>query len=136
MTGDRWSTRQRSGAHKPATSKRVDQFCDHICDKLDGVEVRVIELKAKVDSDREATKAAIDKDVHAAEATLVKVKDDADAARARMKAQLQENKAVTQDVIGEWKRNREVDKLERRLGQTAQWTVRVYWAQAASVRLW
>lgn len=128
MTGDRWSTRRRSGAHKPAMNKRVDQFCDHVRDKLEGIEVRVIELKAKVGSDREATKAAIDKEVHAAEATLVKVKDDADAARARMKAQLQENTAVTQDVIAEWKRNREADMLERRAEDAetfAAWSVLV-----------
>ncbi len=128
MTGDRWSTRRPSGVNKPAMGKRVDEFCDHLRDKLGGIEVRVIDFKAKIDSNREATKATIDKKVHAAQATFVKVKDDADAARARMKAQLQENKAVTQNVIAEWKRNREADKLERRAEDAetyAAWSVLV-----------
>ena len=120
------STHRRFGAPESATSKRVDQFCDQLRDKLNGIEDRVNDFKAKIASDREATKAAIDKEVDVASTALQKIKDDAEAARARMKAQVHEQKADTEDLIAEWKRRRDVEKLERRAEDAeayAAWSV-------------
>ncbi len=95
-------------------SGRVDQFCDKLSGKLNRIEGRVNDLKAKIQNDGEAARAALDKEVDVAKAALRKVKDDADAARARMKQRQKNKKAETEDAIAQWKRNREMDKLQRR----------------------
>lgn len=91
---------------------RVDRFCDNLRDKLTGIEYRVTNLKAKIDSDRAATRAAIDQQLDEATAVLARTKDDAEAARARMISQ-EQNLLTVGESIAEWKRNREIDKLER-----------------------
>ena len=109
-------------------SGRVDQFCDKLSDKLDRTVGRVNDLKAKIQSDGEAGRAALDKEVDAAKAARRKVKDDADAARARMKQRQKKKKAETEDAIAQWKRKGEVDKLERRAEDAeayAAWSVMV-----------
>jgi hypothetical protein len=91
---------------------RVDRFCDNLRDKLTGIEYRVTNLKAKIDSDRAATRVAIDQQLDEATAALARTKDDAEAARARMISQ-EQNLLTVGESITEWKRNREIDKLER-----------------------
>jgi len=91
---------------------RTDRFCDNLCDKLTGIEYRVTNLKAKIDRDRAATRATIDQQLDEATAALARTKDDAEAARARMISQ-EQNLLTVRESIAEWKRNREIDKLER-----------------------
>ena len=91
---------------------RTDRFCDNLCDKLTGIEYRVTNLKAKIDRDRATTRAAIDQQLDEATAVLARTKDDAEAARARMISQ-EQNLLTVRESIAEWKRNREIDKLER-----------------------
>ena len=91
---------------------RTDRFCDNLCDKLTGIEYRVTNLKAKIDRDRAATRATIDQQLDEATAALARTKDDAEAARARMISQ-EQNLLTVGESIAEWKRNREIDKLER-----------------------
>ena len=105
------STHRRFRTSKP---DHVDQLCDHLRDRMDTVGERVRDVKVKLDCDREATKNAIDEEVRAAREAHNRIKDDADHARARMKAQLHEQKGLTEDMIAEWKRKRQVDKLGRR----------------------
>jgi hypothetical protein len=106
---------------------RVDRFCDDLRDKLTGIEYRVTNLKAKIDSDRAATRVAIDQQLDEATAALARTKDDAEAARARMISQEQNLLTVGESIAG-WKRNREIDKLERRAedaAANAAWSVLV-----------
>jgi len=91
---------------------RTDRFCDNLCDKLTGIEYRVTNLKAKIDRDRATTRAAIDQQLDEATAVLARTKDDAEAARARMISR-EQNLLTVRESIAEWKRNREIDKLER-----------------------
>jgi hypothetical protein len=109
-------------------SQKVDEFCENLRVKLTGMESRVNELRAKVEHDREATKAAIDEKIDEAKEGIGSVKADAEAARARMKAQVDEKKTETKERIAEWKRDREVDKLEARaedLEAYASWAILV-----------
>ena len=106
---------------------RTDRFCDNLCDKLTGIEYRVTNLKAKIDRDRAATRATIDQQLDEATAALARTKDDAEAARARMISQ-EQNLLTVGESIAEWKRNREIDKLERRAEDAeanAAWSVLV-----------
>lgn len=106
---------------------RTDRFCDNLCDKLTGIEYRVTNLKAKIDRDRAATRATIDQQLDEATAALARTKDDAEAARARMISQ-EQNLLTVRESIAEWKRNREIDKLERRAEDAeanAAWSVLV-----------
>lgn len=109
-------------------SERVDAFCEDLHVKLTGIEKKVNDFKDKIESDRAATKDAIDGEVDKANAALKKTKDDAAAARTRMKAHVAEKKLETETTIAEWKRNRELDKLERRAEDAeayAAWSVLV-----------
>lgn len=109
-------------------SERVDQFCENLRAKLTGIENRLSGLQAKIADDRESTKEAIDARIDEAKAGLGSLRHDADAARARMKAHVEEKKADTDDRIAEWKHNREVDKLETRaedLEAYASWAILV-----------
>jgi len=105
----------------------MDHFCENLSDKLRGMEDRVSGFKAKLGSNRAVTSAAIDRHLEEAEAALARTKDDAEAARARMISQ--EHKRLTVgESIAEWKRNREIDKLERRAEDTeayAAWSLLV-----------
>jgi hypothetical protein len=92
---------------------RVDQLCDDLRRKLNGIEQHVRDLKSKIERDREATIATIGEEIVVARAELKRAMDDAEAARVRMKAHLAEMKAAGEDQIEEWRRNREVEKLER-----------------------
>lgn len=93
---------------------RVDRFCDILRDRLIGIEGLVSDLRVRIDDDREATKAAIDKAITDARTALRRVKDDAEAARVRMKAYLAEGKGESADLVAERIRNRDLDELERR----------------------
>ncbi len=109
-------------------SEKVDQFCEDLRVKLTALENRLTGLTAKIEHDREATKTAIHDRISEAKAGLHAAKDDVEAARARMRAHVEEKKAETEDRIAEWKHNREVAKLEIRavdLEVYASWTILV-----------
>ena len=95
-------------------SQRIDQFCDHLRRRLNAIEKRLSELQKKIEQDRETTRNSIARDVKAAEGSLYRIKDDANAARARMLAEVAKRKGESEEVIAEWMRNRETEKLERR----------------------
>lgn len=129
-TDKKTSTDRRFGASRP---DRVDEFCDHLRDRLKAVEDRVHDFRAKIERDREATTAAIDEEVQSARDALSRIKDDADAARARMRAQLHEKKSETEDVVAEWKRKRQRDKLERRAEDAEAYAAWAVMAATASI---
>jgi chromosome segregation ATPase len=109
-------------------SDKVDRFCEQLRVTLTGLENRLDNLKAKIERDRESTKAAIDSRVDEAKAGLGTLRADAEAARARMKAQVEEKKTETKQTIAEWKHDREVTKLQERaedLEAYASWAVLV-----------
>jgi hypothetical protein len=109
-------------------SQKVDEFCENLRVKLTGMETRLNGLKAKVEHDREGTKAAIDERIDEARTAIHSTKDDARAARERMAAQLEDKKTETEDKVAEWKHNREVSKLEGRaedLEAYASWAILV-----------
>jgi len=70
---------------------RVDQLCDDLRRKLNGIERHVRDLKSKIERDREATIATIGEEIVVARAELKRAMDDAEAARVRMKAHLAES---------------------------------------------
>ena len=96
----------------------LDRFGDDVRCRLTRIERRIAQLKEKLSRDRQTTAVSIERDIAGAEAERSRVADDAEAARARMRALL-EKRVQTEKRVAEWKRNRELDKLQPR-GEDAE----------------
>ena len=95
-------------------TERVDQFTNNLRDRLNGAEARLEQVKASIGAAKTETRAGIDGKIAEAKAAAQAQKSALEDAQARMKADLEEKKATTEEHVAEWKQGRHVKKLERR----------------------
>lgn len=91
-------------------SAQLDELCDRTRSQLDVLAHRVSDLSARLAGDRSVMLVRIELEIEQARAALTRIQDDAHAARTRMREQPRR----TEGVVAEWKRHRDVERLEGR----------------------
>ena len=93
---------------------------------LEGFEEHLRDLRKKMSQEPEVLRGGIEREIAAAEAALKRIDDDAQAAKVRMQLQAEEGALAASGQVGEWKRDREWEKLRSRAEDTeayAAWSL-------------
>ena len=114
-------------------SERIERFCDNLRVKLTSVDDRIASLKAGLDSATARTKDDIDFQLNKAKADLEAHKREAEQVQVRLQDLLEEKKAQTEANIGEWVRDREVEKMEARAQLTEDYAAEQVWLATVAV---
>jgi chromosome segregation ATPase len=95
-------------------SAKVDQFCDNLRDRFDGVEGRIQSVKTNVQALPGQADKTMREKLDEAHRKVQSQKDRIDQTRANLKARAEQKMAETKDKISEWKAKRETRKLNSR----------------------
>ena len=103
--------------------QKVDEFCNNLRDRLNRVEAKLDHVKASVDKAGNDTQAAITAKLDEAKSKVEQSKRDAERAQAKVSAYLDEKKAETAAKIEDWKRERQLKKLDSRAEKAEDYAV-------------
>ena len=93
---------------------KVDQFCDKLKTRLDGLEERFATLKANFKALRKQGELALQKSLEQARGKIETDKKKVEHAQANLKARADQKMSQTKEAINEWKAKRETKKLDSR----------------------
>jgi uncharacterized protein YicC (UPF0701 family) len=102
-------------------SERVDQFCNKLRGRLNAVEEHLDQIKQRLSSTRQESRAAVEAKVAEAKAKFDAQRTMVEKAKADAKSQIEEKKAETASKIEEWKTNRDQHKLEKRADRAEEY---------------
>jgi hypothetical protein len=95
-------------------SVAVDQFCDKLRDRLNGIETRVKTFKADAQNRSEAVQSALRGKLDEIRVKLGAQGTRMEQVRSELKARAQQKIAETKEAISDWKAKRETRKLQAR----------------------
>ena len=95
-------------------SERVDRFCDNLRDHLNAVEEHLGQIKQRLTTSRNESRAAVEAKVGEVKAKLEAQRQKVEQAKADAKNRIEEKKTETASKIEEWKTDRAQHKLEKR----------------------
>lgn len=104
-------------------SERIDQFCDDLRNRLNGIDQHLSQMKDKLDAARKDNEAAIRDKIEEAQRGLEQKRKEHEEARADFKARFDAKKAEVKGKIDEWKRNRETERLVDRADDAEAYAV-------------
>lgn len=112
--------------------EKIDEFCNELRDELTAADNRLQYLKVQVENANQETREAIQLKLDQAKADLEEQKRKAEDRRHQVKSYLEERVAETQHDISDWKKRREIKKLERRAERRENYAAdTVFFAMAA-----
>ena len=95
-------------------TERVDQFTNNLRDRLNTAEARLEKVKVSIGTADTESRAYIEGKIAEAKAVAEEQKASLKDGKAKMKTNLEKNKAVTDEKVSKWKQERHVKKLNRR----------------------
>ena len=114
-------------------SEKIDKFCNDLRDHLTAVEDRLNRVKASVQSAADEGREALEARKQKVEADFEAEKHKVEEAKAKAKNWAEEKKAETDAKIEEWKRNRDIHKLEKRADNAEEYAEAAIYIAAAAV---
>ena len=93
---------------------KIDEFCDDLRSDLTAADNRLQDLKGQLETANQETREAIQAKLDKAKANLEAQKRKAEERRHDVKSYLEEKVAEAQHDIDDWKKRREIKKLEKR----------------------
>ncbi len=114
-------------------SEKIEKFCDNLRVRLTDVDDRIANLKAGLDAATARTKADIDFQLNKAKSDLEAHKREAEQVQERVNTLLEEKKTQTEASIGEWVRDRKVEKMEARAQLTEDYAAEQVWLATVAV---
>ena len=94
--------------------EKIDQFCNDLNKDLTEADNRLQHLKAQLETANRETRDAIQAKLEEAKSSLDQQKQKAKDREHQIKSYLEEKKAEAQHDIADWKKRREIKKLEKR----------------------
>ena len=95
-------------------SERIDQFCEALRLKLTGIESNMETLKSNIDSSATTAEQAVRKHLEVVKRRVEQEREKLEAAREALKKWAVERRAVSDEMIAEWKGKLEKAKLQSR----------------------
>ena len=95
----------------PKPKKTVDQFCDQLRNRLDGVERQLATLRSTVKALPKQGEQALQKSLDQARSKVESQNRTLGQAQAKLKADAEQKVSETQGTINQWKAKREIKKL-------------------------
>jgi hypothetical protein len=95
-------------------SERIDQFCENLRLKLTDIESNMQMLKSNIDSSAATAERAVRKHLEVVKRRVEQERGKLEAAREALKKWAAESKAVSDEMIAEWKGKVEKAKLQAR----------------------
>ncbi len=102
-------------------SKRIDNFCEDLRLKLTNIESGLGSLKNKMEGEKQQAEQEVRRHLDAVQKRIAQEQAKATAARAEIKAWLDNKKTVTEEKIAEWKAKREMSHLQNRADQAERY---------------
>ncbi len=94
--------------------QKIDQFCTDLNKDLTQADNRLQHLKAQLETANQESRDAIQAKLDEAKSSLEHQKQNAKDREHQIKSYLEEKKAEAQHDIADWKKRREIKKLEKR----------------------
>lgn len=114
-------------------SDRIDQFCENLRLKLTGIESTMETLKSNIDSATTTAEQDVRKHLEVVKRRVEQDRGKLEAARETLKKWAVERKAVSDEMIAEWKRKLEKAKLQSRAGNAERYAAAAAALAAAAV---
>jgi uncharacterized protein (DUF342 family) len=114
-------------------SEKTDKFCDDLKAHLNAVEERLNRMKTSVQSAADEGREALEAKKRKVEADVEAEKHKVEEAKAKAKNWAEGKKAEVEADIDEWKKNREIHKLEKRAENAEEYAEAAILIAAAAV---
>lgn len=101
--------------------QRMDKFCEDLRLKLTNIESGLGSLKTKMEGKAQQAEGEVRRHLDAVQRRIAQDHGKALAARAEIKAWIDNKKAVTADKIADWKAKRETSHLQNRADQAERY---------------
>ena len=86
-------------------SKTIDKFCEDLRLKLTNIESGLGSLKTKMEGQKQQAEQEVRRHLDAVQKRIAQEQAKATAARAEIKAWLDNKKTITEEKVAEWKTN-------------------------------
>ena len=114
-------------------SEKFNNFCSELRTKISDADKRIKDLKANAVGASEKAKVEAKAQLAALENKAKEQKARTAAAEAKVKTWVEEKKTMTHDTIAEWKKQRDVKRLESRADLSERYAVTAMEIAAAAV---
>jgi len=101
-------------------SVTIDQFCDNMRNRLDGLDDRFVRLKASIEALPHHGEQALHKCLDRSRCTIDADKKKVEQSLANLKARAEQKLSQTKEEVNEWKAKRETKKLSARADHAAE----------------
>jgi len=102
-------------------SAKVDQFCDKLKVRIDGLEARFATLKSNVKALPKQGEQALQKSLDQARGTIEADKKKVEHAQANLKSRAEQTMSHAKEAVNEWKAKRETKKLDSRADRAEEY---------------